>query len=49
MPWDSTIKTEKSGIMMVLTLFVQPPEVKIKLAHTLSNQPQMLTTVPTLV
>lgn len=43
MLWDSIIKTEKSGIMMELTLFVQPLEEKIKLAHTLSNLLLMLT------
>ena len=34
MPWDSTIKIEKSGIMMELIQFVQPLEEKTRLAHT---------------
>lgn len=48
MLWDSITKTEKFGITMEVTLFVLPLEEKTKLAHTPSNQLQMLITVPTL-
>jgi hypothetical protein len=48
MLWDSIIKIEKSGIMMEHIQFVQPPEEKIRLAHTQLKLLPMLITVPTL-